>query len=244
MAIVNTKALLKEYITGTLGAPIITVEITDTQLDNLIDTCIQKFTDFSMGGDTPKIYSFQLIPGINTYVLDNRVQAVTKVRTRSNSYNFQMPGVMVITPSEICATAMSPMGSLDMGNISAVMAKMSTLEKFFDVEPNYYFNFNDKVLEFFDTTSSLSYNHVIIEAFISYEPKPADMIYNHQWVKEYCVALAKRQWGSNIGKYNTTLINGASMNYDRIIAEGNTEMKDLDEQLLTRWSQPLGIHRA
>lgn len=244
MAVINTKILLSQYIKSMLGDPIITVEISDGQMDNLIDTAVQKFTDFSMGGDSPKVYTFDLIKGVNTYILDDRVQAVTRVRTRSNSYNFQLPGVMVITPSEICAQAMSPMGSLDMGNISAVMAKISLLEKFFDIEPNWNFNSNDKTLEFFDTTSDLTYSKVVIEAYISYSPKPVDLIYNHQWVKAYCIALAKRQWGSNIGKYNTSLINGATLNYDRIITEGTAEMTELDAELLSRWCQPLGILRG
>jgi hypothetical protein len=70
------------------------------------------------------------------------------------------------------------------------------------------------------------------------------MIYNHQFVKDYATALVKRQWGNNIGKINATLINGATMNYDRILAEATAELDRLDADLLTKWSQPLPITRA
>ena len=241
---VNTKLLLTSYIRSMLGEPIIEVEVTDDQISSLIDTAVQKFTDFSMDGDSTKIYSFDLVPNINTYIMDDRVQAITTVRTRNNSFNYQMPGVMVITPSEICASAMSPMGAMDLGNMSAVLARMETLEKMFYFEPNWSYNGASKVLEFYDTTSSQTYNHVIIEAYVSYAPLDTDMIYNHQWVKEYSKALVKQLWGNNIGKYNATLINGSTLNYDRILTEAEADLLRLNEELLTRWSRPLGIYRA
>lgn len=244
MNIINTRELLKNYIMSMLGEPVITVEISEFQLDSAIDLAIQKFTDFSMGGEAPKVFQLDLIPNVNQYILDDRIQAVTKVRTRSNSYNFQMPGVMVITPSEICAMSQNAMGGFDVANMTAVMGKISLLEKLYDLEPYYNFDFNTKILEFFDNTSTSSYNKVIIEAYVSYLPKHTDMIYNHQWIKDYSVALSKRIWGGNIGKYNTTLINGATLNYDRILTEAEKEIDLLNEQLLTRWTAPLGIYRG
>ncbi len=240
---INTKALLANYIKTMLGEPVITVEITPEQLDHIIDTTVQKFADFSMGGDTPKTFLLDLVPGVNSYMLDDRIQAVTKVRSKSNSFNFQMPGTM-ITPSEICASSMNLMGGMDLTNMAAVLGKISTLEHMFDVEPNWNYNSNSKMLDFLDNTSSLGANKVLLETYMSYSPRDYDMIYNHQWIKEYSLALTKRHWGSNIGKYNATLINGATLNYDRILQEADRDIEKLDQELLTRWSAPLGIYRA
>jgi hypothetical protein len=134
-------------------------------------------------------------------------------------------------------------GGFDTSNMFSMMAEMSLLEKYFDVDPNYDYNSNTKELTFFDTTST-TVRKILIEAYVNYTPKPIDYIYNHQWVKEYSTALAKQQWGGNIGKYSTTLIGGASLNYDRILQEAKIELDQLEADLLTKWTKPLGIMRG
>lgn len=241
---IKTSSELSTYILGMLGEPIITVEVSPTQITNCIDLAIQKFSNFAMGGEDPKIYTFPLVQGVNSYTLDDRVQAITRVRTISSSISFQMPGVIMVTPSDICAMSINPMGGIDIGNISVMMAEMSTLEKLFDVEPNWVFNDNTKILQFLDSTPLQVNNNVIIEAYVSYAPAEIDNIYNHQWIKAYSMALVKQCWGGIIGKLNTTLINGATLNYDRILTEANAELERLDAELLTRWTRPLGIYRG
>ena len=46
MAVIKTRDSLVEYIRATLGEPIITVEVTDQQIDNIITATIQKFSDY------------------------------------------------------------------------------------------------------------------------------------------------------------------------------------------------------
>jgi hypothetical protein len=125
----------------------------------------------------------------------------------------------------------------------STLAEMSILEQYFDVEPNWDFNANSKVLEFFDTTGQTA-SKLIIEAYVMYEPQAVDMIFNHQWIKDYSTATTKKYWGSNIGKLNTTLINGATLNYERILQEANAEIEKLEGELITKWSKPLGIIRG
>jgi hypothetical protein len=151
---------------------------------------------------------------------------------------------MILTPSEICAAAAGGMaGHVDLTSMYSVMADISVLDKFFDIEPNWNYNGNTKVLTFLDTTANIS-KYATIEAYVSYVPASVDNIYNHQWIKEYSIALTKKQWGNNIGKLNTTLINGATLNYERILQEANTEIDKLEADLLTKWCSPLGIIRG
>jgi hypothetical protein len=49
MARINSKALLTSYVRSQLGEPNIRVEVTDTQIGQIIDDAIQKFTEYAYG---------------------------------------------------------------------------------------------------------------------------------------------------------------------------------------------------
>ena len=49
MAKITTKEGLRNYIKSQLGAPSINIEVTDAQMNEIIDDAIQKFTEYAYG---------------------------------------------------------------------------------------------------------------------------------------------------------------------------------------------------
>jgi len=74
---INSEKKLKEYIRTMLGEPLITVELTDSQLEYIIDNAIRKWSEFSFGGTEKVGIIFEVNPKIQDYKLDNRVLAIT-----------------------------------------------------------------------------------------------------------------------------------------------------------------------
>lgn len=243
MGFINTRTDLHSYIRSTLGEPIITVEITDVQIDNAIDYTIQKFSDYAAGGEEYKLFQISAIPGVTQYELDQRVKAVWSVKLKSNGFSYSFPGNLVITPDTFFSQAFLPNGGMDVVSVAAVLSKIDMIQQYFDLEPEWDFNDNTKILSFYKDPSEMGTALFLIKVSMEYVPEEVDMIYNHQWVKDMAVAKCKFQWGSNVGKYNTPLINGATMNYERILSEATAEIQKLDGELLTRWTAPLGIYR-
>lgn len=68
-----------------------------------------------------------------------------------------------------------------------------------------------------------------------------DPIFNHEWIKNYSLAYSKFTWGTILGKYSHELVGGASINYDRLISEGQDEMEKLKEELMERWMDPAPV---
>ena len=240
---IKTKEDLISYIRTRLGEPVHDVEITDPQIELCIGESIQKFSDFAMGGTELSYYQIPVIQGVFQYQLDSRVTALTDVKFRSNSFSYQLPGGLIITPSDFFAGALMPSGKTDITSVAAVLAEISVLEKYFDIMPAWDYNDNTKILTFFQDIS-LYGNNMVIECTLSYSPKEYDAIYDHQWIKEYALAKAKFQWGSNVGKYDGTLINGSRINYEAFKSEALADIERLNQELLSRWSRPLGIYRA
>ena len=49
MARINTRSQLIDYTKSQLGAPTITIEVSDDQISEIIDDSIQKFTEYAYG---------------------------------------------------------------------------------------------------------------------------------------------------------------------------------------------------
>ena len=59
------------------------------------------------------------------------------------------------------------------------------------------------------------------------------------WVKDYAAAKIKKQWGSNMTKYqNVQMPGGVTLNGEMIYNDAVEELKILDEQLRQVWETP------
>jgi len=103
---------------------------------------------------------------------------------------------------------------------------------------NFEYNNNTKILRVFEQISG----NFIVEAAIEYTANPEyDEIYNHVWIKEYAIARSKFLQGTVTGKYSQTLVGGSSINYEDMKSEGQEAMDKLEEDLLNKYSEALGI---
>jgi len=126
----------------------------------------------------------------------------------------------------------------NMSNAYTSLAQRDTMQALFGRGVNFEFNSNTKILRVFEVIAG----PFMIEASVEYQPNPDyDEIYNHSFVKAWALAATKKTWGNVVGKYSQSLVGGAEINYDRLLSEAESEMAQLDEDLLNKWSEPLGI---
>lgn len=239
---------LKEYILGKLGHPVINIEIADSQLDYIIESVIQEFAEFAMEGQLEKCLVLDAIPGVFEYQIDDKIRSVVDVVTASRGglmSAFQVHG-MLVTQSEFLGSASPISGgaAFDMTQMQMVMSKFSALEHYFSITPNFDFSSANNILSFTEDVGTM-YGKVLLHTYSYYNINTDnDGIFNHQWVKAMCIAEAKIQWGTNIGKFNAALVSGERLNYERILQEGFSERDILKKELYDNWTQPFGIIRG
>ena len=103
---------------------------------------------------------------------------------------------------------------------------------------NFEYNSNTKILRVFEQFVG----KYLVEAAIEYIPNPEyDEVYNHPWIKQYALAKTKFLWGTITGKFDQTLVGGATINYADMKSEAQTDIERLEEDLLNRYSEALGI---
>lgn len=237
MAKTDTKDKLMSYIRRRCGEPLIRVELADEQLDDIIDEVILKYSEFAYDGQDIRCMMIPIFQGVKEYKLDNRISSILDLRVSRRTTSTALAGLYSIPPGYTPTLTSGTM--MKLADFETTLVNMSRFDNMFDIRPNYFFNSNNKIITFLE--DMVGYPNALIQVALEYEPNDVDLIFNHPWIKDMCVAQAKVQWGTNVGKYTGTLINGNTINYSEIKADGQTDVDRLNEELLTRWSPPLGI---
>ena len=70
---------------------------------------------------------------------------------------------------------------------------------------------------------------LIIECYRKLDPTTYADIYNNIHLKRYASALIKKQWGSNLNKFqNVQLLGGVTMNGDQIYQQATDEIREIE----------------
>ena len=65
-------------------------------------------------------------------------------------------------------------------------------------------------------------------------------IYNDIFLKKYTTALIKRQWGTNLSKFEgIQLPGGVTMNGRQILEDANQEIAKLEEEMEAKYEKPV-----
>lgn len=231
--------MLIDYIKSTLGAPIIKVDVTDTQIENIIDNAVQKFTEYAYG--TLEAAVVIQLNGKGEYAMPDTMTNLLKLSKggTSNLTNFNANFGSGYVPNIWSQQYFS--GSLTGDIIPAIIGISTTtamLEKYFGDDIVYNFNPHRKilqVLEAFEGPAVLYYQYEYLA------DEQNDLIYNHEWIKEYTVAQTRYQWGNNTGKIDREIVGGGKINYNDMKSEATAEIERLNGELLTKWSDPAPV---
>jgi hypothetical protein len=239
MATIKTKNDLSEYILRKLGSPVIDVEVSPDQLSDIIDSVIREYSEYAMDGQEEKCFIIPLDKDIKTYILDDHIYSIINLRTASNYSPFSIPGGYIIN-NTYNFLGFGNNGPMSLSDIQMLTTQFQMIQDYFNIPINHTYNANNNKLIFLDETN-ITNTHMLVHCWSYYNPDEVDGIFNHPWIKDMSVAKAKLQWATNLGKYNAPLINGATINYSDIYSQGQTEEERLHQELLDRWSPPLGI---
>lgn len=105
-------------------------------------------------------------------------------------------------------------------------------------ETTIYFK-NDVVVSPAPTTITIYVGNLVAVFTYKEIDDTAEKIYNNEWVKEYVVERFRLQWGSNLRKYKgVKLPGGVEFSGEEIYKEAKENLKELKEELHTRYQEP------
>lgn len=82
-------------------------------------------------------------------------------------------------------------------------------------------------------------DYIVVQAYRALDPTEFSKVWNENWIKRYCSAQFKRQWGTNLKKFSgLQLPGGVTLDGDKLYAEAMDEIKTLEDELQNK-SAPL-----
>ena len=81
---------------------------------------------------------------------------------------------------------------------------------------------------------------LIVEAYVKIPSSTFSEIFDDIWLKKYTTALIKKQWGSNLSKFEgVQLPGGVSLRGGEIYSEALEEVNRLEEELQLTYELPI-----
>ena len=90
------------------------------------------------------------------------------------------------------------------------------------------------------TNSIAAGEYILIECIRKQDPTTYTDIYNDVWLKKYCTAKMKLQWGQNLIKFDgIALPGGITLNGRQLVDDAKEEIQALEEDLKLGYELPV-----
>jgi len=231
---------LIDYCLRQLGAPVLEINVDEDQIEDRIDEALQKYRDWHMDGQRRVYIPLVVTPQVLTdkyFTLTDNIIYVTRVLPITNSYAatnmFSMKYQMYLNDFYALYRAESLQYYIQMQQYLQEVDSVLN-----GIQPIQYQRHGNKLFIEASLSDHLQVGqYVMAEGYVSLEDTPE--MYNDMWLKKYATALIKRQWGTNLSKFDgMQLPGGVTINASKIYDEAIEEIKTLDEALIDSYSLP------
>ena len=243
MAKPTSRQTLKDYALRRLGAPVIDINVDDSQMEDALDDALQFFAEYHFDG-VEKVYLSHQITSTdqtNKYLdmnaIDSNVISVIKMfNVNTNSINmFDVSYQLAL--NDFFGTFST--GTLT--NYTITKQHLEMLEDILDPEKNVRFSrVTNKLYGDFDWENDVDAgDYLVIEAYSVLDPETYTEIYNDRLLKRYTTALIKRAWGANLSKFEgIQLPGGVQFNGQRILEEAMSGIEKIEEEVQDKYELP------
>lgn len=239
---VTTRQGLIDYCLRALGEPVVEINIDDQQIEDRVDEAIEYWRQYHSDG-AEKIYMKHQVTEqdvANRYIpVPDLVYGITRVfpiaagtSTSKSIFDLQY---------QLRLNDLYDLTSTSVIYFSQVMSHLALLDLTLNGHPLYRFNrFTNKLYIEEDWTQNIAPGtFLLVEAYRVLDPTDAPRMYGESWLKHYVTALLKKQWATNIKKFQgLQLPGGVTIDGDKLYDEATREIQDLEESLKNK-SAPL-----
>jgi|TARA_B110000902_G_C14254009_1_gene567164 hypothetical protein len=85
--------------------------------------------------------------------------------------------------------------------------------------------------------------YIVFEAYQSVSMATFAATWNDMWLKDYATAILKRQWGSNLIKFEGMVLpGGVTLNGRQIFEDGKEDITNLKEEIRSTFETPVDFY--
>jgi hypothetical protein len=262
MATLSSKDDLIEYALRKLGKPVVQINVDYQQCQDRIDEALLFFSERHFDGVEKGYFKYQLtqtdidrkyietndigpINGITGDSPDGRnIVSVVKVFQFGNFTSIDMFDIryqLALTDYFGINRGLAGTPALGLATYDSTKKYVKLIQDFFQPE---------KAIRFSKVTNRLYIDgyldditpgqYIIVEAYASLDPEKFTEIWNDRWLQKYSTALIKKQWGTNMAKYDGVLWpGGITMKGSQIYAEAINELAEIENEFYRSYELPV-----
>jgi len=85
-------------------------------------------------------------------------------------------------------------------------------------------------------------DYLTMEAWAAIDPETFTKVFDDRLLKQYVTALFKKQWGSNLSKFESIqLPGGVSFNGQQLFDQAQDEILKIEEEIQVKFEEPPGF---
>ena len=265
MATPSTKATLKEHCLRTLGKPVIEINVDEDQIDDRIDDALQYFAQYHYDG-VEKVYLKHKITqaDIDRAATNTSETATDKIDNSVTAAWLDGKGFIPVPESVLSVVKVFDFTDKNTVNMFDVRYQLRLNDLYdFSSESIIHYEMTMQHLDFLnhilvgekpirfnqhqnrlyidmDWSEDVSVDeYLIIECYRKLDPTAYTDIYNDIYLKRYTTALIKRQWGSNLSKFEgVQMLGGVTLNGAKLFEEAQADIEKLEEQIQLAYELP------
>ena len=264
----NSRATLSDYCLRQLGAPILEINVADEQVDDLMDDSLQFFYERHFDGVERVTLKYQItsddIKRGRARGGDNTLGITTSTTT---SGSFEENESYILVPDNVLG--IERVHQFDSSGLSNGMFNLKyqlflndiafnlgydgllnySMTKTYLEDINFllttstqirYNKRNNRLYMDIDWSAATEGHWVIIECYRIMDPANYSAVYNDSFLKRYLTAKIKKQWGQNLIKFQgVKLPGGIELNGRQIYEDGDFELREIEEKMLSTYEIPV-----
>ena len=263
---ITTRETLKQYALRALGKPVIEINVEDDQVEDRIDEALQYFAQYHYDGTERMYLKYQVTADdITRARSDETLSTVTDTADSTVSAVFKEGKNYIPMPSNVMSVIkIFPFTDKAALNLFDVRYQLR-LNDLYDFSSTSIIHY-DMTLRHLDLLDHilvgerpLRFNqhknrlyidmdwqndvdagdYIVIECYRKLDGSTFTDIFDDIFLKKYLIQLVKRQWGSNLIKFQgVAMLGGVQMNGEQIYTQALEEIQKLEEQIQLSYELP------
>jgi hypothetical protein len=261
MGNVNSKDAIIKYALRNLGYPVIEINVDYEQCLDRVDDALELFAERHFDGVEKVYFKHQVTSDtivnkvIHTDTLLNpsgvtgdgpdgtTIVSVIKLFRFGGFANIGMFDVryqMALTDYFGINRGLGSQSGMGLATYDSTKRYINMIEQFFAPEKAIRFNkVSNKIYIDGIMSDTAAGDYLIIEAYAALNPEVYTEIYDDRLMKKYVTALIKKQWGSNMSKFDgVQLPGGITTKGAQIYGEAVQEIQAIEQELISTMELP------
>ena len=263
---ITSRETLKQYCLRALGKPVIEINVEDDQVEDRIDEAIQYFAQYHYDGSERMYLKYQVTADdITRARSDETLSTVTDTADSTVTATFKEGKNYIPMPSNVVSVLqifpftdkaalnlfdvryqlrlndLYDFSSTSIIHYDMTLRHLDLLDHILTGERPVRFNKHKNRLYIdMDWANDVKAgDFIVIECYRKLDGTTFTDLFDDIFLKKYTIQLIKKQWGTNLSKFQgVAMLGGVQMNGEQIYSQAQEELNKLEEQIQLSYELP------